>query len=96
LCGNNATFLQSTEEQLKVWLLEQALGRSLWVRGVGYDDIELVLVVVQKLESISNVDLDLGVLVADCHSWEVLLGEADDGLEAECQICHKRGGLDPH
>lgn len=79
--SNDTSFLESSEEQLEVWLLEQALGRSLWVGRVGDNDIELVLVIVQELESISNVDLDLGVLVADGHSWEVFLGKTDDGLK---------------
>jgi hypothetical protein len=63
LCGNNATLLESSEKQLEVWLLEQALCWSLWVRRVGNDDIKLILVVIQEFEAISNVNLDLGVLV---------------------------------
>ena len=63
LCGNNATFFESSKEQLKVWLLEQALCWSLWVRGIGDDDIELVLIVVQELETVPDMDLDFGVLV---------------------------------
>jgi hypothetical protein len=63
LCGNNATLSESSKEQLKVWLLEQALCWSLWIRRIGDDHIELVLVVVQEFEAVSDVDLDLGVLV---------------------------------
>lgn len=81
MSGNDTSFLESTEEQLEVWLLEQALSWSLWVGGVGDDNIELVLVVIQELESISNVNLNLWVLVADGHAWEVLLGQTDDSLE---------------
>jgi hypothetical protein len=80
LCGNNATLLESSEEEFKVWLLEQALCWSLWVRGVSDDDVKLILVVVQELETISNVDLDLGVLVADGHARQILLRETDDSL----------------
>ena len=80
MCRNNATLLESSKQKLEVWLLEKHLGGSLWVRGVSDDDVELVLVVIKELESISDVDLDLGVLVADGHSWKVLLREADDGL----------------
>ena len=80
MCRNNATLLESSKQKLEVWLLEKHLGWSLWVRGVSDDDVELVLVVIKELESISDVDLDLGVLVADGHSWKVLLREADDGL----------------
>jgi hypothetical protein len=80
LCRDDTTLLESAEQKLEVWLLEERLGRSLWVGRVGDDDIELILVVVEELESITNVDLDLWVLVADGHAWEVLLGETDDGL----------------
>lgn len=80
LSRDDTTLLESTKEELEVWLLEESLGWALWVGRVGDDDIELVLVVVKELESISNVDLDLWVLVRDSHSWEELLGETDDGL----------------
>lgn len=73
MCRNNATLLKSSKQELKVRLLEKHLGGSLWVRGVSDDDVELVLVVIEELESISDVDVDLRVLVADGHSWEVLL-----------------------
>ena len=63
LCGNDTTLFESSKEQLKVGLLEQALCRPLRIRGIGDDDIELVLIVVQELEAVSDVDLDLGVLV---------------------------------
>lgn len=80
LSRDDTTLLKSTEEELEVWLLEQSLGWALWVGRVGNDDIELVLVVVEELESISDVDLDLWVLVGNGHSWKELLGETDDGL----------------
>jgi len=81
LCGNNATFLESSKEKFKVWLLKQALGWSLWVRRIGNDDIELILVVIKKFEAIPNMDLDLWVLVADGHSWKIFLGQADNSLQ---------------
>ena len=73
LCGDNTALLKGPEQKLKVWLLEKALGGSLWVRGVSDNDVELVLVVLEELESISHMDLNLRVLVADSHSREVLL-----------------------
>jgi len=80
LSSNDSAFLQSTKEKLKVGLLEQALSWSLWVGGVSDDDIKFILIVIQELEAISDVDLDLWVLIADGHSWEVLLGETNDSL----------------
>lgn len=67
-------------EELEVGLLEEALGRAIGVRGVGDDDVEGVLVVLEELEAITNDSLGLGVVEALGHSGEILLGEADDGL----------------
>lgn len=80
LSRDDTALLKSTEEELEVWLLEKSLGWALWVGRVGDDDIELILVVVEELKSISDMDLDLWVLVRNGHSWEELLGETDDGL----------------
>lgn len=80
LCGDDATITEGVVEELKVRLLEEALGRALWVRRVCDDDIEAVLVVVQELETIANVHLDLGVVVARSHAGKVLLRKPDDGL----------------
>lgn len=79
--GSNDTSLsQSTIEKLEVWLLEQALCWSLWIGRVGDDNIEFVLVVIEELESVSDVNLDLWVLVAGGHLWQVFLGKTDDSL----------------
>lgn len=67
-------------EKLEVGLLEERLGGTLGVGGVGDDDVEGVLVVIKELEAVADVDLDLGVVEASGHVGEVLLGEADDGL----------------
>jgi len=80
LCGNDTPLLESSVEQLEIWLLEQALCWSLWVRRVGNDDIECVFEILQILETISNVNFHLGVLEANGHSGEVFLGETDDSL----------------
>lgn len=80
LSGNHATFLERTEQQLKIWLLEQALCWSFWVGGVGDDHIKLVLVVIQELETISDVGADFRVFETDGHAWKVLLGETDNCL----------------
>jgi hypothetical protein len=80
LSSDNAAFSEGPKEQLEVRLLEQALCRPLWVRGVCDDDIKGVLEILQVLEAIADVDLHLGVLEANGHAGEVLLGEADDSL----------------
>lgn len=80
LCGDDTAVPQSIMQKLEVGLLEQALGGTLWVRGVGDNDIEAVLVVVQELEAITDVDLALRVLVTLGHLGQVLLGETDDSL----------------
>lgn len=78
--GDDTTLTEGTAEKLKVRLLEEGGSRAVRVRGVGDDDVELVLVVVQELEAIANVNLDLGVLVDTGKRWEILLGEANNGL----------------
>jgi len=67
-------------KELEVGLLEQGLGGALGVGGVGDDDVKGVLVLLEELEAVADVGLGLGVVEADGHVGEVLLGEADDGL----------------
>ena len=78
--GDDAALAQGALEELEVGLLEESLGGALGVGGVGDDDVELVLVVVEELEAVADVDLDVGVLVSNAHAGQVLLAETDDGL----------------
>lgn len=78
--GDDTAVAQGIAQKLKVGLLEEALGRTLRVRAVGDDDIELVLAVLEELKAIADVDLGVGVLEANAHAGQVLLGDADDGL----------------
>lgn len=78
--GDDTALAKGALEQLEVGLLEEGLGGALGVGGVGDDDVEFVLVVVEELEAVADVHLDVGVLVADAHAGQVLLAEADDGL----------------
>src|SRR4051812_43983939 len=80
LSGDDTTLAEGAVEKLKVGLLEEGDGRAIRVRGIGDDDVELVLVVIEELEAIADVNLDLGVLIDTSHIGEVLLGETDDGL----------------
>lgn len=67
-------------QKLEVRLLEQGLGGAVRVRGVGDDDVESVLVLVEELEAVADVHLDLGVVETLGHAGEVLLREANNGL----------------
>ena len=67
-------------QQLEVGLLEEALRGTFRIRGIRDDDIELVLVVIQELESVADMDLGLRVLEAFRHAGEVLLRQANDSL----------------
>jgi hypothetical protein len=80
LGGDDSALAESALEELEVGLLEERLGGALGVGRVGDNDVELVLVVVEELEAVADVDLDVGVLVADAHAGQVLLGKADDSL----------------
>jgi hypothetical protein len=81
LCGDDASVTESIAQELEVGLLEEALGGTLGVRAVSDDDVELVLALLEELEAVANVDLDVGVLEADAHAGEVLLGDTDDSLD---------------
>lgn len=80
LGGDDTAFAQRIVKKLKVGLLEEGLGGTLGVGGVGDDNIELVLVVLEELEAVADVLPGLGVLEADAHAGQVLLGDTDDGL----------------
>ena len=80
MCGDDAAGTQGVVQELEVRLLEEGLGGPIGVRGVGDDDVEGVLVLVEELEAVADVHLDLGVVEALGHAGEVLLREADDGL----------------
>jgi hypothetical protein len=80
LSGNDTALTKSVVEELEVALLEESLGGTIGIGGVGDDDVELVLVVVEELEAIADVSLGLGVVEATGHGGEVLLGETDDSL----------------
>ena len=77
---NNTTLAQSTVQQLKVWLLEESLGGSLRVAGIGDDDVELVLLVLEELEAVTDDGLGLGVVKTNRHAGKVLLGQTNDSL----------------
>lgn len=85
LSSDDAPISQGVVQKLEVWLLEQALGRAIWVGRVGDDDVEGVLVVVEELEAVADVHLHLGVLVPLRHAGEVLLGQTDDGLDVSAR-----------
>lgn len=51
-----------------------------WVRRVSDDNIKAVDLVLEECEAIADVDLDLGVLKASGHAWQVLLRHANDSL----------------
>lgn len=78
--GDDTSFTESIAQKLKVRFLEERLRRTLWVRAIGDNDIELVHAVSEELKAIANMDLNVGVLEADAHTGEVLLGNTDDGL----------------
>ena len=77
---NNTTLAESTAQQLKVRLLEESLGRTLWVGRVGDDNIKLVLLVLKELEAVTDNGLGLGVVKTNGHAGEILLRQTNDGL----------------
>lgn len=80
MSGNHAAVTKSITQQLEIGLLEQRFGGAFWVGAVGDDNVELALAGLEKLEAVADVHLDVGVLEADAHAGEILLGHANDGL----------------
>jgi hypothetical protein len=75
-----SALLERLLQQGKVRRLEQGRGRTDRVRGVGDDDVVLVFVLGQELESITDKDGHARVREDGRHVREVLLGDTDDGL----------------
>lgn len=80
-------------QQLKVRLLEEALGGTLRVGAVSDDNIELVLAVLEELEAVTNVGVGVGVLETNGHTGKVLLGNTDDSLVDVTQGSLLDGGV---
>jgi hypothetical protein len=78
-----SSHLQSSEQKLKIWLLEQRLCRAFRIRRIGNDNIKLILIVFEELEAVSNMDLCLGVVEPNRHMGEILLGKANNSLLAD-------------
>lgn len=80
LGANDSSGMKSVLHQLKELGLEERGSRANGIGGVSDDDIEAVDLVLEESESVSNVDLDLGVLKSSSHRGQVLLGNADNSL----------------
>jgi hypothetical protein len=80
LGSDDTALTEGIVQELEVRLLEEALSRTLGVRAVSDDDVELVLAGLEELEAVTDVGLSVGVLEANAHAREVLLGDTDDGL----------------
>ena len=85
--SDDTSLTQSTVQKLEEGLLEKRLGGALGVGAVGDDHVELVLLLLEVFEAIANVLLDVRVLEANAHAWEVFLGHADDSL-ARVNLSH--------
>ena len=81
--SDDAPFAEGIVEELEVGLLEEALSGAIGIGGVGDDDIEGVLVLVEELEAISDVNSALGVGETLSHAGKVLLGQTNDGLQSK-------------
>src|ERR1700688_259690 len=80
LCSDDTSLLEGAIEQLEVGFLEETLCWPFRIGRICDNDVELIFIVIQKFETITNVDFDLRVLVANGHSWEVFLGKTNDSL----------------
>jgi hypothetical protein len=80
LGGDDTIVGKSVLHELKETLLEKRLGRTNGVRGVSDDHIKGVDLVLQVRESVTNVNVDLGVLETNGHVGQVFFGNTGNGL----------------
>jgi hypothetical protein len=66
---------KSVLHELEETLLEQRLSRTNGVRRVGNDNIKGVDLILQVRETVTNVNVDLGMLETNGHVRQVLLGD---------------------
>lgn len=78
--GDDTTFTEGTKKKLEVRLLEQSFGWAFRIARIRDDNVKGILIVLEELESVAHVGLGLGVLEANGHAGEILLGEANDSL----------------
>lgn len=77
---DGSTSLEGFLEELEVGLLEEGGGGSDGIRRIGNDYVELSLLVLEELESISNVYSDSGIGEGGGHVREVELGHSGNGF----------------
>lgn len=86
LCGDGPSRCEGVVEELEVGFLEERLGGADGVGRVGDDDVVRRFVLLQELEPISDVDRDARIGEEGGHVGEVLLGDADDGLQGKARL----------
>lgn len=80
LGGEDTLLGKSVLQELEKVRTKERFSRTIGVGGVSDDNVVLVGLVLQELETIANVDLDLGVLKANGHVGEVLFGDTGNSL----------------
>jgi len=81
LSGERTSLLERLLHQGEVRSLEERSGGSNGIGRIGDDDVEGVLNGREVLESIGDVNGDLGVGKNVGHAGKVELGDSGDGLE---------------
>jgi hypothetical protein len=80
LGGDDTVVGKGVLHELEETLLEQRLGRANGVGRVGDNNIKGVDLVFQVRETVTNVNVNLGVLETNGHVGQVLLGNAGNSL----------------
>lgn len=80
LSSEDTVLSEGLLDEGEVSLIEEGGGRSSGVRRVGDDNVELVLVLLDELETITDVDGDALILVSDGGVGEELAGGINDDL----------------
>jgi hypothetical protein len=80
LSGENTLLGKSILQKLEEIRTKERLGGTIGIRGISNNNIILVGLILQEFETITNVDLDLGVLETNGHVGKILLGNTRNSL----------------
>lgn len=81
LGGDVSPWGEGVVQELEIRFLEEGLGGSDGVGGVGDDDVVGGFVICEEFEAVANVDGYFWGGEEGGHVWEVHFGYADDGLD---------------
>lgn len=80
LSREDTLFGKSVLQKLEEIRTKERFSGTIGIRGISDNNIVLVDLILQELETITDVDLDLGVFETNGHVGKVLLGDTRNGF----------------